>query len=161
MLDRTINVLAVVAGVLMCTLTVLICADVASRTFDLFAIDWTLEAAEYHLYAITFLTAPWVLRTGGHISVDLLVAQLNALGARRLAWCVNLVGAAICVVLLFYSIKVLVASYRSGTLVYKALIFPEWFQFTVPPVTFFLMLLIFGRWLIHPGDTVQDGSLGL
>lgn len=161
MIDRAINALAVIAGILLCVLTALICVDVASRSLKLFTIDWTLEASEYLLYGITFLTAPWVLRTGGHISIDLLVGRLGRTAARRVSWCANLLGAVICLVMLYYSLKVLVASYAAKTLVYKALVFPEWLQFTVPPVTFVLMLVVFLRWLRHPAEAAQDSSAGL
>ena len=65
-LDRLVEALALVAGALLCALVVLVCLDVAARTFKLFAMPWSLDVSEYALYAITFLGAPWVLRENGH-----------------------------------------------------------------------------------------------
>lgn len=159
MFDRIINGLALLGGVLLCTLTCLICLDVLTRnlpwlSFGLgFSMGWTLEVAEYHLYLITFLAAPWVLRSGGHIAVDLLVQNLSDTVARRLARFSYLIGAIVCTVLLVYACKVLWASFSAGTLVYKALVIPEWPLFVPPPITFSLMLLIFLRWLHTPPAT--------
>ena len=51
-------------------LVLLICLDVTARSLRLFATPWTLDIAQYSLYLITFFGAPWVLREGGHISID-------------------------------------------------------------------------------------------
>ena len=76
--DHLINCFAIIAGVCMCALTILVCFDVAVRNFHLFAMPWSLEVAEYSLLLITFLGAPWVLETGGHISIDIVVDRLDA-----------------------------------------------------------------------------------
>ena len=161
LIDRTIDLLAGLAGALLCTLTVLVCLDVASRGLQLFSIPWTLEATEYQLYAITFLSAPWVLRIGGHIAIDLLVQNLPEPKARRLLWIANLLCALTCAVLLYYAIEVLLASYSSGTLVYKSLVFPEWYQYVLPPFTFVLMLSLLVRWLFRPPRVGDQNPAGL
>lgn len=161
LLDRVIVALATIAGALLCTLTLLICVDVLVRYGGWFSLRWTLDVAEYHLYLITFLAAPWVLLRNGHIAVDLLVQRLSLATARRLAWLGYAIGAAVCSVLLIYSLKVLWASYSAGTLIYKALIMPEWPLFLVPPLSFALMLAVFARWLFGrvppPGAGGADG----
>ena len=91
-LDNLTRGLALVAGGLLCGLTGLVCLDVAARYFTWFAMPWSLDVAEYLLYAITFLAAPWVLRTGGHIKVDLVVERLPAGGRRRTARVAAVVG---------------------------------------------------------------------
>jgi TRAP-type C4-dicarboxylate transport system permease small subunit len=72
-LDRLVDALAVVAGALLCALVLLISVDVAARSFKLFATPWTLDIAQYMLYAITFLGAPWVLREDGHIAIEVFI----------------------------------------------------------------------------------------
>ena len=161
MLNRIVNGFAFLSGVLLCTLTCLICVDVLTRNVPWlsfgFSMGWTLEVAEYHLYLITFFAAPWVLRIGGHIAVDLLVQNLSDAVARQLARLSYLIGAIVCTVLLVYACKVLWASFSAGTLVYKALVIPEWPLFVPAPITFVLMLLIFLRWLqAPPAQTALD-----
>ena len=157
LLDRLIGALAYIAALLLCTLTVLICLDVLVRYGQWFSMRWTLDIAEYHLYLITFLAAPWVLLNGGHIAVDLLVQRVGPSIAALLTRTAHVIGTVVCAVLLYYSIKVLMASFTAGTLIYKALIMPEWPLFLAPPLTFGLMLIIFLRWLLKPSREEAAG----
>jgi len=151
--DRLVGLLAGVAGVLLCALTVLICVDVAVRSLRLFPMPWSLDIAEYLLYAITFLGAPWVLRNGGHISVDLLSQHLAERPRRALQRIANAIGAIVCLVLLWFSSRVWYASFSDGTMVYETFVFPEWVLFTLAPPVFLLLVVIFVRNVIAPRDT--------
>ena len=152
-LDRLVGWLAGLAGVLLCALTALICVDVASRSMRLFAMPWSLDVAEYLLYAITFLGAPWVLATRGHISVDLVSQHLGPRARHTLERVTNTIGAVVCLVLLVYSLRVWYASYSDGTMVYETFIFPEWWLFVLAPPVFALLFLIFLRGsLLNPGS---------
>lgn len=152
-LDRLVAILAGVAGVLLCGLTVLICVDVAARSLRLFPMPWSLDIAEYLLYAITFLGAPWVLRNGGHISVDLVSQHLGARSRRELQRVANIIGALVCLILFVYSSRVWYASFSDGTMVYETFVFPEWLLFTLAPPVFLLLLVIFVRGVIAPRDS--------
>ncbi len=149
-LDRFVGLLGVVAGVLLCALTLLICVDVAARTLRLFPMPWSLDVAEYLLYAITFLGAPWVLQQGGHISVDLVSQLLRPRARRALQRITNAIGAAVCLVLLVFSCRVWYASYRDGTMVYETFVFPEWLLFTLAPPVFLLLFVLFVRGVMRP-----------
>ena len=128
------------------------------RNVQWFSMPWALDVAEYHLYAITFCAAPWVLRNGGHITVDLLLQQLNATATKQFKHLAHLIGAAVCLILLYYACKVLWASYSAQTLVYKALIIPEWWLFVLPPLSFLLMLLVFLHWLLRPPEAATTAT---
>lgn len=144
-MDRLVSALAVVAGVMLCGLVLLICVDVLARSSRAFSIPWTLDIAEYSLYLITFLGAPWVLREQGHIAIEIFVEQLP-LGAQRLAaQLVNVVGLAVCLVLMFFSFRQLWRSYDSGNLVYETFVYAEWYQYVVPPPVFLILGLLFLR----------------
>jgi TRAP-type transport system small permease protein len=159
--EALVNALAFVAGTLMCLLTVLICVDVASRYFGWFAMPWSLEVAEYALYAITFLGAPWVLINQGHISIDIAVEKLPPRPKTRMAMLANAVGALICAVLTFASTVAWWRSFASGTVIEQTFTFPEWWMFVGPPPIFLIMTVIFLRWLRDPpglpADVASDG----
>ena len=63
-----------------------ICVDVLLRNVrivpGMLGVPWANEVTEYALYLITMLTAPWLLRRGLHIRVDVLLRAMP----RRLAW---------------------------------------------------------------------------
>lgn len=148
--DSLIDGLAIVAGAMMCGLTVLICADVAARYLRLFAMPWSLDIAEYLLFAITFLGAPWVLVKGGHISIDIAVAGLSPPARRRASLLSHAIGALVCAVLLVFSVRAWWSSFSQGTLVHETFVYSEWLIFILPPPIFLIMLYIFLRWLWRP-----------
>ena len=144
-LDTFIDALAILAGVLLSVVTLLLCVDVAIRYAQVMNITWIGDVASVSLYLMTFLAAPWVLREGGHIAVDSVVRILPTSAQRGIGIFVNVLGAAICALLCVYAVRVLMASFDAGTQVFKTLIYPQWWLFTLPPLTFALLAIIFLR----------------
>jgi TRAP-type C4-dicarboxylate transport system permease small subunit len=148
--DALIDALALAAAALLCALVVLILIDVAARYLRLFSIPWSFEATEYMLYAITFFGAPWVLREEGHIAIELLVERLPAAAQRVVRRIADLLGATVCMVLLYFACRVAWRSYESATLVHKSFIFPEWWVYAGMPPVLLMLLGIYLRWLLRP-----------
>ena len=157
--DTLIDALAVIAGAGLCGLTALICADVAARSFRLFAMPWSLDVAEYSLLVITFFGAPWVLVHGGHISIDIVTERLAPARRRRVASLVNALCAGVCGALLWFSLAAWWRTFSQGTLVHETWIFPEWWLFTVPPPIFLILMVIFLRWLRRPRIVARAAAL--
>ncbi len=161
--DRLIDGLAVVAGAMLCALTVLICVDVAGRKPGLFTIPWTLDVAEYTLYIVTFCGAPWVLREGGHISIDLFVERLRPALRHRVALVSHGVGALVSGILLYYSCRVWWVSFSEGVLVHETFVFPEWLLMSLAPPVFLILLVMFVRFITgasaRPGDGFKTDGL--
>jgi TRAP-type C4-dicarboxylate transport system permease small subunit len=156
--DHLINGFAIIAGLNMCALTVLVIFDVAVRNFQLFPMPWSLEVAQYSLLVITFFGAPWVLLTGGHISIDIVVDGLGRRGRKRLRATSYAIGALVCALLLVFSTISLWKSYVSETVVIETFRFPEWYLFAVPPPIFLMLMGIFIRWLRFPPEAADDAS---
>ena len=74
---RLLNGLALVACAILFSMTLMICADVLLRNTSIIpglrGIAWSNEVSEATLYLVTMLTAPWLLRQGRHIRVDVLL----------------------------------------------------------------------------------------
>lgn len=184
--DRLIDILAVIAGMIMITLVVLVCADVAVRNapdivpdiLSIFLSDagtesvrkalqatslpWIPELNEYLLYVITFFGAPWVLRDQGHIAVDLVTQSLSPSRKKRVAFVTHIIGAIVCLVLCYYAVRVMLRSYAANANVVKTWTFPEWWPMVIAPPVFLLLAIIFLRWLVKPpesesGETFSDG----
>lgn len=144
--DGLIDALAAAAGALVVLLTALVVFDVAARSLRILTLPWSLEATEYMLYAVTFLGAPWVLRENGHIAIELVVERLPAPLRAATARVADVLGAAICAVLLYYACRVVWLSYRSGIMVQKSFSFPEWLAYAgIPPVMLILLALYLRR----------------
>jgi TRAP-type C4-dicarboxylate transport system permease small subunit len=149
-LDRLIDALALVAAALLCALVALIVVDIGARYPRWFSLTWALEASEYMLYAITFLGAPWVLREGGHIAIELVVERLPPTVRAPLQRAADALGAAVCLVLFVFACRVLWRSWASGTMVHKSFVFPEWLVYAGMPPVFLILFVVFLRWVLRP-----------
>jgi len=74
---RPLEALALLGCAVIFTMTVMICADVLLRNVRLipgvYGLAWANEISEAMLYLVTLLTAPWLLRQGQHIRVDIVL----------------------------------------------------------------------------------------
>ena len=77
---KLLEAFALVACALIFGMTLMICADVFLRNVrivpGMVGIEWANEISEGMLYVITMLTAPWLLRRGQHIRVDIVLRAL-------------------------------------------------------------------------------------
>lgn len=137
--------MAVLGAAITAGMVVLICLDVALRNLRMGNIPWSVEASEYGLYALTLLGAPWVLAMRGHVAMDLLASQFRGTNRRVLDVLTSLLGAAICAVLMWKGIDVTAASLRRGAMVYKSLVFPEWWVLVLVPFSMGMLTLGFVR----------------
>ena len=99
---RLLDLCGTLAGLIIALLAVLVSTDVLIRNLGIGNFPWLLEISEYALFVATFLAAPWVLRQGAHVRVDLLVTSLPKRIARPFELAVDLIGIAICLTLLYY-----------------------------------------------------------
>src|SRR3954467_13091872 len=82
---RMLEAFALVACALIFGMTLMICADVLLRNVRIVpgvaGLEWANEISEAMLYLVTLLTAPWLMRQGQHIRVDILLRAVpNAVG---------------------------------------------------------------------------------
>lgn len=120
------NACGATAALLFGGMALLVCADVVMRNVGLRSIAWSVEATEYILMVATFVASPWLLYLGDHIRVDIIARGLSAPIRRRLELATNLVCFAICAVLAWQSAAVARDTAEQGSLVFKVLVFPEW-----------------------------------
>lgn len=104
----------------------LICVDIFIRNLKIGSLPWMVEVTEYAMYAGTFLAAPWVLRQGSHVRVDLLLIALPGAAARRLEQFTDLLGLMVSAIMLYYGCVVVLDAYRFHMMQFKSLAIPEW-----------------------------------
>jgi TRAP-type C4-dicarboxylate transport system permease small subunit len=132
-----------IACLLLLGMTLLIGADVVTRNLGLGGIAWSGEVSEDILYLLTLLAAPWLLRQGQHIRVDILLRALPARTGWLLEWVGDVVGLACSLYFIWYGSKVVVASYQAGAVTIKTLVTPEWWLLAPLPVAFLLFAIEF------------------
>jgi TRAP-type C4-dicarboxylate transport system permease small subunit len=124
-------------------LMVMISADVLLRNVPLVpgvdGLPWANEISEGMLYLLTMLVAPWRLRQGAHVRVDILLRVIPARAAWYCEWIADSIALACCVVMVVYGARSAAASFSSGSLSIKTLIMPEWWLLAPLPIAFALL----------------------
>jgi TRAP-type C4-dicarboxylate transport system permease small subunit len=140
---RFLNALAVIAALTLLAMVVVVTADILLRNLVVKGFVWANEVSEYALYLITLLTAPWLLRRGQHVRLDILLTAMP----RRAAWLMEAVGDTlgfvICLIMIRYGTLMTYDAWRIGSITIKNLVFPEWWLLAPLPVTFVLLAVEF------------------
>jgi TRAP-type C4-dicarboxylate transport system permease small subunit len=147
------------AGCAVLLLTMLvICVDVLLRNVHLVpgvhGVPWANEVTEYALYMITMLTAPWLLRQGLHIRVDVLLRAMPRRLAWYCEWVADLLALTCCLAIAFYGLKAVLSSHAIGGMVVKVISVPEWWLLAPLPVAFVLLAVevLFRMQRLYAGD---------
>jgi TRAP-type C4-dicarboxylate transport system permease small subunit len=140
---RLLDWLMGLACLLLFAMTLLIGGDVFTRNAGLGGIAWSNEVSENILYLITLVSAPWLLRQGQHIRVDILLRALPARVGWLMEWIGDLLGFACSIYFVWYGCQVLVASYQAGAVNIKTLVTPEWWLLAPLPLMFLLVAMEF------------------
>jgi TRAP-type C4-dicarboxylate transport system permease small subunit len=102
---------------------------------------WSNEISEAMLYLVTLLTAPWLLRRGQHIRVDVVLRAVPKSAGWIFEWIVDSLALACCLTIALYSARAAFASYQAGSVSIKTLVTPEWWLLSALPVAFLALSL--------------------
>ena len=162
---RLFDALAVLAALILLVMVILVTADILLRNLTRTGFPWANEVSEYALYGMTLLTAPWLLRRGQHVRIDLLLSVVPP----RVAWLMeaagDVIGFLVCVVMVRYGYHMAADSFRIGSLTIKNLVFAEWWLLAPLPIAFALVAIEFvfrlGRlWRGPRGRRIEATSVG-
>ena len=140
---RLTSALALFGCLMLLLMMLIIVCDVALRNFAISGwpqgLGWSNEVSEFILYAVTLSVAPWLLRQGQHIRVDIVLQSIPKRLAWGLEWLGDLLGLACCLVMGFYGAQATWASYSANSLNIKTLVTPEWWSLAPLPLVFSLL----------------------
>jgi TRAP-type C4-dicarboxylate transport system permease small subunit len=140
---RLLDALAAIAGLILLAMVAMVTADILLRNLVGASFAWANEISEYALYLMTLLTAPWLLRRGQHVRLDIILTIV----APRVAWLMeavsDVIGFAVSIVLVRYGLAVTLDSARLGAVTIKNLAFAEWWLLAPLPVAFALLAIEF------------------
>jgi TRAP-type C4-dicarboxylate transport system permease small subunit len=158
---RSVQALSKLLGYLAALLVVIAILVVCHMVFNRFVMNqptsWQTEFVTYTLLASTFLGAPWVLLTRGHVNVELIPLMLGQRGRFLMALFAYLVSAVLCIMLTWYSFEFWYEAWDEGWSSDTMWGPKLWKVYLSMPVGFFaislqyvadLMCLITGR--VHP-----------
>ena len=142
---RLLAALAVLGCALLAAMLAIIVLDVGLRNIAVpglpRGLSWSNEISELLLYVITMCVAPWLLRQGQHIRVDILLRAIPPRLAWVLEWLGDVVGLLCCLLLAWFATQAAWSSYRSGAVNIKTLVTPEWWWLSPLPFIFGLLAI--------------------
>lgn len=155
---RLLSALALAGCAILFAMMLVICVDVLLRNVRIFpglrGVAWANEATEYALYLITVLVAPWLLRRGQHIRIDVLLRVIPPRLAWYCEWLCDLIALFCCLLIAYASLKATLASMAIGSMVVKTLAIPEWWLLAPLQACFALLAIeiLFRMARLHAGE---------
>jgi TRAP-type C4-dicarboxylate transport system permease small subunit len=142
---RLLAGLALLGCAILMAMMLIIVGDVALRNLAIPGLPrglaWSNEISELMLYLITMCVAPWLLRQGQHIRVDIVLQALPRFTAWCLEWLGDVIGLACCCVIAWHGARAAWSSYLSGAVNIKTLVTPEWWALAPLPIVFVLLAI--------------------
>ena len=142
-----IEALAVLASLALLAMLLIICGDVLTRNVAIpgmgRGIGWANEVSEMLLYLMTMLAAPWLLRQGQHIRVDILLRAIPKTWAWCCEWLADIIGFLCCCGMVWYGARVAFKSHADNAMSIKTLVTPEWWMLAPLPLCFALLAIEF------------------
>jgi TRAP-type C4-dicarboxylate transport system permease small subunit len=143
--EKVLTALALAACAIVFLMTLMICADVLLRNVRIIpgvnGLAWSNEISEVSLYIVTMLTAPWLLRQGRHIRVDVVLRIIPKKLGWYCEWASDFLALAACMAMAAYGARAALASWKAGSMSVKTLEMPEWWLLAPLPAAFLLLAI--------------------
>lgn len=159
--DWLVNALAVVASLLLIAIMLATVFKVFLRGVAGHGIIGIDQLSGTAMVYLTFLGGVWVLRSNGHVAIDLLISGGRPSLSRRLVLVNSLIGAAVCFVVAYFGAIAIQHSLARGIMVATELEIPRAIGLIPIPVGALLMGIEFlrrGRSAYH-GDFEPSDEL--
>ncbi|MCK4783797.1 MAG: TRAP transporter small permease subunit [Desulfobacteraceae bacterium] len=135
-----INGLVYIGAGLILFMVLIISASVLLRTTK-YSFSWGLEASEYILIITTFFTAGWLLKTGGHIGVDIIPNFIKGRPQDLYNGVIYSIVAIVCLVFTIAGAFTAWDAYVAGTLQVRMYTFPKWILISLIPIGGFFLFV--------------------
>ena len=140
-IDKVITVLAVFAAALILADALAVSVEVLLRRFFGITHAELFEITEYSLLWITFLAVTWLLKSNGHIRVDILPSRLNP----RHRTILSIITSIICTLLFgfitWFSVKLTLHDFQTGFIIGSVLRPLKWPIEIIMVIGFFLLFI--------------------
>lgn len=140
-IDKVITVLAVFAAALILADALAVSVEVLLRRFCGITHAELFEITEYSLLWITFLAVTWLLKSNGHIRVDIVPSRLSPRNRAIL----NIITSIICTILFgfitWFSIKLTLHDFQTGFIIGSVLRPLKWPIEIIMAIGFLLLFI--------------------
>ena len=158
--DRLIVGLAGLAGITLFVMAAMIVVDVVLRNVGLRPPPAISTLTEYALLYATMAAAPWLVRTGGHVTIQTLTERLPSVIRSGLRHAVLIVATLLCLLLSAAAFGMATESFGRGDVDVRSIDLPRWLLFAPLALGFLLLAVEFLLFLILRRDVAENSSEG-
>lgn len=155
-----LNGMALLAGIMLVWLMVAVVLSVVIRNLGLQPSAWFFLSTEYAMFYLTLLGAPWLVRQKGHVHIELLTSILPPAILNVVSRAVALVCVLVSLILAWKGLDLLLLNIARNDYDVRAFFVPKWILTIVFPVSFTLMAVEFGRFVVGP-EILHSGEAGI
>lgn len=147
--DWLIDAMAFVAGLLLVAAVLIVSFEICMRYFVQKPQVWTVEVCEFILFILTFLGTPWLLKKGGHTSVDILVERMGPGLQRFSGLFASAVGMAVSLVIFCFSLVTSWDCYESGVVLTKTITVSKYYFLLFIALGYLCLFIEFARQFVR------------
>lgn len=147
-LGKLVLGMAILAGFLTLTMTLVICYSVVVRYFFNISVEWAIEYSEYLIYINVMLATPWVLKIDKHVRVDILSQILPLKAQRGLNIFISILGIVMCSIFFYFSLNETTKAFESGINLVRVIPVKKWIVMSIMPVMSSFSVILFLRKII-------------
>lgn len=140
-----IDAMAFVAGMMLVALVLIVSVEICARYFFQSPQVWTVEVCEYLLFSIAFFGAPWLLKAGGHVHIDIFTGRFGNKAKQVMGLFSKGAGSCVSVVIVWTALKVAIESYKTGVLLTKTISIPQYPFILLIALGYLCLFLEFSR----------------
>jgi C4-dicarboxylate transporter DctQ subunit len=154
--DRVIDFMAFLAGLLLVASVLIECLEIFMRYCIKRPQIWSMDACEYILFGVAFLGAPWLLKKGGHVSVDIIIERLSPRARSYFGCLSSAVGIFVSALICWFGLVATWECYTTGVLVTKTYSVPKAYVLPFISIGYFFLLVEFGRQFIGYAGKLKE-----
>ena len=158
--DQLIIALAILAGVYLIAIMFGIVFQASVRSLGFSGSSHVFTFTEYGLLYIAMLGSPWLVRSRGHVYIEILTAAAPPRWRTVLSRCVTGLCVLVCLVLSWYAGEASWKAYLRGDADMRSLDMPKWLLLVPIPLCFSLMAIQFARFTCGK-DVMHTGEAGV
>ena len=139
LIDRITNIFAYIAGFLLVYIVIVVTVEVITRYFFNKPLPFTFDISQILLYLITYFSAAWVMKRGGHVSMDFLLIVLKKKHQLFVNGITSMLSALISLVICWYGVVVTIDLFQRNIYEGLILVLPRAPIISVIPICFLLL----------------------
>lgn len=133
-----------IAGVSLVLMLAAVFYGILARAIFGSGVLWTNDFASYLMVYVVFMSAPWVLKEKGHVTIDLLVARFGDKAYKASIIFISIISIIACLLYFMFSFKITYGYFLNGTVMLENVPWPKFLLYLPITVGSLFLIVRFG-----------------